>query len=174
MKQDKTNIIIQHHKKTDKIFILDRLEKKIFIGNIEGDTFRFYDDANYHHMSKSLGVDYKVLISPLLRYRWLHFVYEGINYRTTRSYFYHHMLKLPQSSRRDMKFLPLDKFGVDKALRWEEYMDNLATAQLDLFKVFDEQRLTGEDNNEFLRQWEKSNTIVQDYNQSQKYKNLIL
>lgn len=167
-------MIIQNHKKETKVFILDRLDRKIFVGSILGDTFRSYDMDNYHSISKSLGIDSTVLTTPTLRYRWIHFVYEGINYYTTRSYFYHHLKTYKLFNSRDQKFLELSQFGREKAERWEEYMDNLATAQYDIFKVLDEQRLTGEHNNEFLHEWQHAHNIIESYNDSQRVGKLIL
>lgn len=163
----KKKIEKQQHKNFQKIFILAGI-KKIFIGEIREDTFRIYDTENYHDLSKSLGLDNEIIETPDLKYRWIHIVYEKIDYITTRTFFYHRGTKRKLFNSRDMKFLPLDLFGKQKAIAWEEYMENLQTAQLDIFTILDEQRRTNEDNNEYLREWEEKNKRVNLYQISKK------
>lgn len=146
----------------EKVF-LNSVFRRIFIGEIQGETLRVYDTDNYHDMSKSLGLDNEVIESPILKYRWIHFHYENCDYKTSRTYFYHKGTKRKMFNGRDQKFLPLNLFGQVKAIEWEEYMENLETAQLDLFKILDEQRRTNENNNEYLREWERKNEQVQMY-----------
>lgn len=102
----------------------------------------------------------------MLKYKWLQFA-DGL--WTTRTYFYHHRLKYNLFNGREMVFLPLRMFGKQRAIDWEEYVENLETAQLDLFTVLDEQNKTGEEHNEFFQEWEKANKIVK--NHSSKYHN---
>lgn len=141
---------------------------KIFIGSITGVTLRVYDDNNYYELANSLGLDNEVIESPELKYRWICFHFKNCDYITSRTYFYHKAKSFDFHSGRTMKFLQLQSFGQNKALDWEEYMFNLETAQLDLFKVLDEQRKTNETNNEYLREWEDKNKKVREYQTNQK------
>lgn len=147
------------------------LNKKIFVGTIIDDVLRVYDIDNTHTLSKSLGIDEIILTSPLLKYRWL--LFAG-NLWTTRTYFYHHRLKYNLFNGRQMVFLPERMFGKTRAIEWEEYIDNLQTAQLDLFTVLDEQRKTGEEHNEFFHEWEKANKIVTNHLRKYQIGELIL
>ena len=144
------------------------LLSKAYVGNIINDTLRVYDNDNYHEQSKSLGLDDAVVISPELEYKFIHFHFENYDYITTRVYFYHKARRQRLLNGRDQKFLELKMFGKTRAIEWEEYMINLETAQLDLFKVLDEQRKTGEKNNEYLNEWEEKNKQVQEYRIKQK------
>lgn len=158
----KQKIEVHKHKTSLKVFLNSKL-KRLFIGEIQGETLRVYDDDNYHELSKSLGIDLEIIISPIIKYRWIHFHFENYDYITSRTYLYHKGTKQNMFNGRDYKFLPLTMFGQVKAMEWEDYMDNLETAQLDLFTILDEQRKTNEENNEYLREWEDKNKQVQQY-----------
>src|SRR5574343_401869 len=123
----KKKIEKQQHKNFQKIFILAGI-KKIFIGEIREDTFRIYDTENYHDLSKSLGLDNEIIENPDLKYRWIHIVYEKIDYITTKTLFYPIILKLNFFNSADIMIIPLDLFVKQKAIAWEEYMENLQTA----------------------------------------------
>jgi len=92
----------------------------------------------------------------------------GYDYFTTRTFFYHKAKKYKMFNNRDQKFLPLDLFGQSRAVDWEEYMENLQTAQLDIFKVLEEQVKTGEHNNEYVKRWEEANDQVRKYKLKQR------
>jgi hypothetical protein len=126
-------------------------------------------------LSHSFGIDEIVLTSPTLRYRWLQFTdKEAADLWTTRTYFYHHKVRYNLFNGRTMFFLQKRMFGKSRAIDWEEYVDNLQTAQLDLFTVLEEQRKTGEKDNEFVREWERANKIVENYSHKRQTGELIL
>lgn len=148
----------QKRKNKTKVF-LNFSYRDVFIGEIQNDIFRVYDEDNYHH-SHSLGMDQIILASPELDYKIIRMKYKGKLYETTRTYFYNKAKRKSLYNMRDMKFLALDRFGLKRAEKWEKYMENLETAQQDIFKIFEEQRKSGENNNEYLNEWEETNAKI--------------
>lgn len=139
------------------VFITDDLNRRIFVGKIRMKTLTLLKKDNYHYTSASLGVDMNILLSKLLNYSLVQFDFHGRNYTTTRSYFINNGTSRSLFNGRDMMFLPLDKFGIVKALKWEKkfkksYKD---LDQMDVFDVFIEQIKHGMTSNDLFNTWFK-------------------
>ena len=134
------------------------------VGYIKNGKLSITDSDNYHHKSKSLGIDESVLFSTLLSYTQVHFKFHGFPYATTRSHFADTSRKRSLMNGRDMMFLPLEKLNLsiglaydkhkaDTEIKKREYPSDLS--KWDVFDVFIEQIRRGITNNRLFYRWEK-------------------
>ena len=142
-------------KKGDVLFAKGILLKEMPVAILRSDCLRSIDQDNYHHKSKSLGVDKELLFSPRFKYRFMTFKFYNRIYVTLHNYFQVHSKERELYNGRKMLFLPLTAFGLAKSIKWEENLksvrDNLDG--LDVFQIFEEQRKRGMHTNILFNLW---------------------
>jgi len=146
------------------VFVRPTFGTQVKVGRLDNGRLKVSDMDNYHHKSKSLGVDEGVLFSTLLNYTQIHFKFHGYPYATTRKHFAETSRKRSLMNGRSMMFLPLkklnlgiglayDKHIADTEIKKREYPSDLA--KWDVFDVFLEQIKRGITNNRLFNRWEK-------------------
>lgn len=134
----------------NNIFVKPKVGDRIRIGYIEDNTLKLLDKDNYHRDSKSLGLDKEILFNLDLHYEFITATFHKHNLITTRSYFSDHAVEHNILNFRDMVFLPLEEFGLTKALKYEREIEDQALTSKDVFDILKE------DNPRVLNEWLKA------------------
>lgn len=106
---------------------LDLPMQRRYIGKIDtgGDGDTFFTKRKQKHIFKktnSLGLNYALLNSPYIKYKWIVIDFEGRKLVTSRAYFntYGKQFQFSQKDFELQVFLPIDEFGIDKARAFEK------------------------------------------------------
>lgn len=129
------------------IFVKPKLGHRVKIGELEGPTLYVTDRDNYHRDSKSLGLDKEILLNLDLDFTYIRFKFHKHTLITTRSFFADNSVEHNILNFRDMRFMPLSKFGLAKALKYERSIDDKSLASKDIFEIM------ATDNSRVLNRW---------------------
>lgn len=100
---------------------LDIFPRPVFIGVIEGDTFRKRVDPSKHvyHNSDSVAISAALLYAEAFRFRWIVVETPGGKLVTSRAFFLAHAMPHQFRNYEPQLFLPVAEFGIEKARTWE-------------------------------------------------------
>jgi len=104
------------------------------VGRIKQDTL-LLDSPSRHKLSKSYGIDTVVLQTHDMDYHYIDVLVKKEHWITSRLFWYHHGKHYNLYNGRDEVFLRDALFGVDKAIKYENYHKHMETAQLSIFDV---------------------------------------
>lgn len=94
---------------------------------------KFLTDRKKEHVfqkTNSLGITEELMISPDIHFKWIIINYEGIKLITTRVFFLNHSKVFVFTGYEKQYFLPLEEFGIEKAMKYQ----NCINQQFTLFE----------------------------------------
>lgn len=121
--------------KDSKIYIHRRIGRPLYIGFVDKKTSTLFihDTDNYIPENRLIGIDKEILDSPKLDYLYISIKFAQKKYQTTRYYFKVHSIPREIYNGRDLRFMPLYSFDLNKALDYEKSLDEERNSQIDLF-----------------------------------------
>ena len=121
--------------KEGKLFITPSVGSRKEVGYTKNNWLIYINTDNICSVDNSIGIDKEILTDKRVIYRFIRIIRGTAKFETTRKYFYDKSVKHDIYNGRDMLFLDKNKFGIAKAVKYENNKSFEDIAQLSIFDL---------------------------------------